>query len=258
MKKQISLLLHAFQFYSRVPVGKIDYSEERLPQSIRYFPLVGIVVGGLGGLVFMLFNWLVSPQIAAVTALVTMVLATGALHEDGWSDFFDGFGGGYTKERILEIMKDSRVGAYGVISLIFLFLSKYALLQHIDLLSISLNATHIALVMIAAHSSSRAVVVTLMKTSVYARGNRSKSSHSGNPISTTSYIVALITGIVPLIFISVYIVLAVCILYAAIYVLLKNYIEKKIEGYTGDILGALQQACEVAFYLIYCIIIPFI
>ena len=152
MKRQLNLFFHALQFYSRIPAGKIDYSEENLAQSVRYFPLVGSVVGVVGACVFML-SMLVFPQAISVTAALTsMVAVTGALHEDGVSDFFDGFGGAYTRERVLEIMKDSHVGAYGVISLVLLFLAKFSLLT-------SIAPQKLPPALIAAHASSRFMAV---------------------------------------------------------------------------------------------------
>lgn len=201
MKQQLNLLLHALQFYSRIPVGKINYSESNLSQSARFFPLVGIIIGAIGGAVFMLFMLVFPHAISATAALIAMVAVTGALHEDGLSDFFDGFGGGYTKERILEIMKNSRVGVYGVISLLFLFLVKFSLFM-------SIHAHHLPMVLIAAHASSRFVPVVLMRTSTYARAENSKSSHSRNRPTSSTLLVALFFSILPLLFIPWQVTLA--------------------------------------------------
>lgn len=250
MKRQLNLFFHALQFYSRIPVGKIDYREENLTQSVRYFPLVGILVGAIGGGVFALFVLVFPPAVAVAAALVSMIAVTGALHEDGVSDFFDGFGGGYTRERILEIMKDSHVGAYGVIALILLFLVKFSLLLSID-------ALHLPSVLIAAHASSRFVPVVLMKRSVYARTGNSKSGHSRHRLSRTTLIVAFIFGALPLIFIAPPVTLSAAALYAIVLIALKRYVEKKIGGFTGDVLGTLQQFCETAFYLAYAGVISY-
>ena len=244
MKRQLNLFFHALQFYSRIPAGKIDYSEENLAQSVRYFPLVGSVVGVVGACVFML-SMLVFPQAISVTAALTsMVAVTGALHEDGVSDFFDGFGGAYTRERVLEIMKDSHVGAYGVISLVLLFLAKFSLL-------ISIAPQKLPPALIAAHASSRFMAVALMKSSTYARAGNSKSSHSRRPLSRTTVVTAFVFGALPLVFIPPLVSGVTVVIYAVILFALKRYVEKKIGGFTGDVLGALQQFCEIAFYLVY-------
>jgi adenosylcobinamide-GDP ribazoletransferase len=244
MFQQFKIFFHALQFYTCIPVGKIDFSEDNLTQSLRYFPLAGAIVGGAGGIVFWL-SMLVFPQaISVIFALLAMVAVTGALHEDGVSDFFDGFGGGYTKERILAIMKDSHVGVYGVISLIFLFLIKFVCFYYID-------ARQLPLVLIAAHASSRFMAVLLIKTSTYARSEDSKSSHSRNRLSGRTLFIAFVLATVPLFFVDWLTLATVVIVYALIFIALKRYVEKKTGGFTGDVLGALQQFCEMGFYLCY-------
>ncbi len=251
MKRQLNLFFHALQFYSRIPAGKIDYSEENLAQSVRYFPLVGSVVGVVGACVFML-SMLVFPQAISVTAaLISMVAVTGALHEDGVSDFFDGFGGAYTRERVLEIMKDSHVGAYGVISLVLLFLGKFSLLT-------SITPEKVPPVLVAAHASSRFTAVMLMKLSTYARTGNSKSSHTRHPLSRTTVVTAFVFGALPLVFIPPLVTAGAVVIHTIILFALKHYVEKKIGGFTGDVLGALQQFCEIAFYLVYAALISFL
>lgn len=251
MKQQLNLFFHALQFYSRIPAGKIDYSEENLAQSIRYFPLVGSVVGIVGASVFMLFMLVFSQGVSVTAALISMIAVTGALHEDGVSDFFDGFGGAYTRERILEIMKDSHVGAYGVISLVLLFLAKFSLLT-------SITPEKVPLVLIAAHASSRFVAVALMRSSSYVRTENSKSAHSRLSLSRTTVVTAFVFGVLPLVFIPPLVSAVAAIVYAIILFALKHYVEKKIGGFTGDVLGTLQQFCEIAFYLVYTALISLI
>jgi adenosylcobinamide-GDP ribazoletransferase len=243
MKQQLNLFFLALMFYSRIPAGKTDYSEENLTKAFRYFPLVGIIVGALGGGAFWLFQWIFPAPVALVTAMATMVLVTGALHEDGLSDFFDGFGGGRDKERILSIMKESTIGAYGVIVLILLFLFKFMLLLSID-------SSHIMVVLIAAHASSRMMPVFLVNSSRYARTGNSKAMHTRHKTDSATFLTALTFSLAPLVFMPWQIILIVIPVYAVIVVLLKKYTEKKIGGFTGDVLGALQQFSELAFYLI--------
>lgn len=243
MKQQFNLFFHALLFYSRIPAGKIDYSEENLTKAFRYFPLVGIIVGALGGGVFWLFQWILPIPVAIVIAMIVMVLATGALHEDGLSDFFDGFGGGRDKERILSIMKESTIGAYGVIALILLFLLKFTLLLSID-------PSHFIVMLIAAHASSRIMPILLINSSSYARTENSKAMHTRRKTDKATFLIALVFGLLPLIFMPWQIILIIIPLYAIILFALKRYTERKIGGFTGDVLGALQQFSELAFYLI--------
>ncbi|RNC65485.1 adenosylcobinamide-GDP ribazoletransferase [Proteiniphilum sp. X52] len=249
MKQQLNLFFHALLFYSRIPAGKIDYSEENLTKAFRYFPLVGIIVGALGGGVFLLFQWILPIPVALVIAMTAIVFLTGAIHEDGLSDFFDGFGGGRDKERILSIMKESAIGAYGVISLILLFLLKFMLL-------LSIGPSHIMVVLIAAHASSRMMPVFMVNSSRYARTGDSKAMHTRRKTDMTTFLIALTFGLVPLSFMPWQIIVIVIPLYAVIMIVLKKYTEKKIGGFTGDVLGALQQFSELAFYLVCIIIYP--
>lgn len=251
MKQQLNLLFLAFQFYSRIPTGKTDYSEENLTKAFRYFPLVGIVVGGLAGCVGWAAAFIFPLSASIVLSLIAMVLLTGGLHEDGFSDFFDGFGGGYTKERILAIMKDSTVGAYGVISLILLFLLKFSLL-------LSLDIAVLPFVLIAAHASSRFMSIVLINTSRYARTENSKAMHTRNKTGMTTTLIAFVFAALPLPFLPWQISAVVFPTFFAIYWALKRYVERKINGFTGDILGALQQLCELAFYMIYVGFISYI
>ncbi len=251
IRRQFNLFLHAIMFYSRIPTGKISYSEENQTQSIRFFPLIGIIVGAVGGGVFMVCSYILPQAVAAILSLVVMLLTTGALHEDGLSDFFDGFGGGYTKERILEIMKDSRVGVYGAIALIVLFLLKFVIYTSTD---IKILPT----VIIVANASSRFMVLVMMKSSVYVRIENSKSSHSKNPISSATLFVAFIFAAVPFVLMPWQIVLTIIPVYTIILILLRQYTQKKIGGFTGDVLGALQQLCEIGFYIVFLSIIPYI
>lgn len=249
MKQQLNLFFHALLFYSRIPAGKIDYSEENLTKAFRYFPLVGIIVGAFGGGIFLLSQWIFPIPVALIIAILIMVLATGALHEDGLSDFFDGFGGGRDKERILAIMKESTIGAYGVIALILLFLLKFVLLLSID-------TSHIVMALIAAHASSRMMPIFLVNSSHYARTGNGKAMHTRRKTDRSTLLIALAFSVAPLIFMPWQIIAIVVPLYAIIMVLLKKYTERKIGGFTGDVLGALQQFTELAFYLVCVAIYP--
>ena len=125
IKEEIKIFFTSLMFYTRLPCPSyIDHSENYLNKATRYFPLIGIIVGTISFLLFWIFNQIFNVEINIIIAIATGILITGAFHEDGFADTFDGFGGGWTKEKILEIMKDSRIGAYGAISLIVLILLK--------------------------------------------------------------------------------------------------------------------------------------
>ncbi|NTV47679.1 MAG: adenosylcobinamide-GDP ribazoletransferase, partial [Chlorobiales bacterium] len=119
MRAQLNILFSAIQFLTRLPVGRwVTYDPGNLTKSVVYFPVVGALVGALAAGVIAVASLLLPPSLAVLFAMAVTVIATGAIHEDGLSDTADGLGGGYTRERMMEIMKDSRSGSFGVLGLI--------------------------------------------------------------------------------------------------------------------------------------------
>lgn len=227
--------------------GSHHYSSENLNKATRYFPFIGWIVGGAGALVFWLCNHILSMDLSILISLVSMIVLTGAFHEDAISDFCDGFGGGYTKEQILKIMKDSRIGTYGAIGLIVLLLSKYLLLKEIW-------AYHIPVLLIVAHAFSRLNSVLLIFTAQYVRDDDSgKSKPIGHRNNALTLIMAILFGIIPLALIEWKIIPFLLVSQLILLVYFRYYVRKKVGGYTGDVLGALQQFSEVSFYLVWII-----
>jgi adenosylcobinamide-GDP ribazoletransferase len=248
MKNEIKVLFTAIMFYTRIPVPKsTGFSNDNLNKSSKYFPLVGIIVGGVGAVSFIGSNYLLSTQTSVLLSILSMIMLTGAFHEDAIADFCDGFGGGYTKKRILEIMKDSQIGTYGAVSLIVLIVLKVLLLSEI-------NPKQIPFVIIAAHALSRVNPIILMYTSKYIRDDdSSKSKPVGEKKSVGVLIIAILLGIVPMFFLPYVVAPLIAITLILIMLYHRYYIHKKIGGYTGDILGALQQFSEIGFYIAFII-----
>jgi adenosylcobinamide-GDP ribazoletransferase len=236
-------------FYTRIPVPKsTGFSANNLNKATRYFPLIGLIVGGLGSAIFMGLNSILSQNIAVIMALCSMVLLTGAFHEDAFADFCDGFGGGYTKDKILSIMKDSRIGTYGAVGLCLLLVSKYVLL-------IEIAAESLPLLLITAHIFSRWLAVCLIYCSGYvSKLDTSKSKPIGEKSSYQTFIIASVISIVPLFLFDILSLLLILSIQLILFLYFRYYIHKKIGGYTGDVLGALQQISEVTFYLSYLVI----
>ena len=236
----LKLFLLALGFYTRVPCPQtLDYKQ--LPQATVYLPLIGWLVGGITALSFYLAD-LLWPQVTAVIlALIAGIFLTGAFHEDGFADVCDGFGGGWGKERILEIMKDSCIGVYGVLGLMLIFLLKISLLG-------SMLAAAVPWVLLAGHSISRLMPLLLMRCYDYARNNDSKAAGAVYKPDLQELAVAAALASVPLALLP-----ALCML-AIIPVLGVNwylgcFFHRTIGGYTGDCLGASQQIAETVFYL---------
>ena len=244
LNREIPAFRLALQFLTRLPVAA-PFSAEAMRQSPRWYPAVGIVVGAVAGLVFAVADWGLTPPLAVFLAVAAAVVVTGALHEDGFADACDGLGGVRPKERVLEIMRDSRIGAYGVLGLIFMIGTKGLALS-------SMPATDVFFVLIAGHTASRAAMVWVMASSDYVREKGAGSAVAGG-IDRTAMMVALITtgvALLPLVF-CVRMEAILCALAGLVLaqVLMRRWYEPRLGGYTGDCLGAVQQCSEVGFYL---------
>lgn len=233
-------LLLALGFYTRVPCPKnLDY--QQLSGSAVFLPPIGWLVGGLSGAAFYLAAALWPPTVAAVIALIIGIWITGAFHEDGFADVCDGFGGGYGKQRILEIMKDSAIGVYGTLGLMLLLLLKIGVLG-------SLPIQVVPWVLLAGHSVSRLMPLLLMRRYRYARSENSKSGIAMFRPEFMDLFFAAAMALLPFIFLPGNCLFAVFpVVLSSLW--LGRYFNRHIGGYTGDCLGACQQVAETVFYL---------
>jgi adenosylcobinamide-GDP ribazoletransferase len=237
----------------------IGHEPEYLNKAPKYFPLVGWIVGGWSALTFLLFAKLVSSDIGILASIIAGILLTGAFHEDGFADVCDGFGGGWTKEKILLIMKDSRVGAFGVIGLITILAAKFLLLRELPSFTPELNGPSRLIfynyryfigAVVVAHSLSRLMpLIAIQWSDNVTDPEHSKSKPvTSRRLSMAELILAALLGILPLVFFpwqfSLVILPAACTAYEMI-----KYFRKWIGGYTGDCLGAIQQVTELTIYL---------
>ena len=236
----LKLFLLALGFFTRVPCPQI-LDIKQLPQATVYLPLVGWLAGGITAVSFYLADMLWPQATAVIVALIIGIFLTGAFHEDGFADVCDGFGGGWGKQRILEIMKDSCIGVYGVLGLLLIFLLKISLLG-------SLSAAAVPWVLLAGHSISRLPPLLLMQRYDYARNNDSKAAGAVYKLNLQELAVATIIALLPLVFLPALYVLAI-IPVLGVNWYLGRYFHRYIGGYTGDCLGASQQIAETVFYL---------
>ena len=249
MKKEIHIFFTALMFYTRIPCPKnIDHNPDYLNKASRYFPLIGWIVGGTSFAVYYLSSIIFSHDIAIILVIIAGILTTGAFHEDGFADVCDGFGGGWTKEKILIIMKDSAIGAYGAIGLVLLFLLKFQALSSLSSLSIICNL----LIFVTAHALSRLAAISIVFTHEYSRDDASsKSKPIAQNYTWREVFGALFFGLLPLVLLSCFqwqFLLVILPVFTTRF-FLARYFQKWIDGYTGDCLGATQQVCEVIFYL---------
>jgi adenosylcobinamide-GDP ribazoletransferase len=243
----IADLARSVAFLSRIPVPDRFFLGQTgsFSRAVRAFPLAGALIALVPALLLYVLSQASDPLVSTLIALCLMTLMTGALHEDGLADAADGLGGGRDKEHALIIMKDSRIGSYGVVTLILSFGLRIASLSAIAAADASLSAIS----MLAAAALSRAVMIWHWSSLPPARGNGVAAS-VGAP-SPGARNVALLTGsLMGLIFIASHlgllVAIVVLIVAAAVGQLFTAFVRRKIGGHTGDTIGATQQISEIA------------
>ena len=250
---QLRLFLVAVQFYTRLPVtGRlaawVGWQPDWLARATRYFPLVGALVGLLTAFVYAMAGGFLPHGVAVLLAMGAGLMLTGAFHEDGFADFCDGFGGHTERERTLEIMRDSRVGAYGAIGVTMLLLGRFETLA-------SLDPEWIASALVAGHALSRGCAVAVMATLPYVREDaQAKAKPVAVGLTAMDIGIALALAALPALGMALWSaetgkLAAGALAAAAVTLWLRRAMRKRLGGYTGDCLGAVQQAAEVAFYV---------
>ena len=258
------LLLVAIQFLTRLPVPPFAYyNPQWLHQSSRHFPAVGLLVGLLCAGVFWLGSILFTPLVAAVISTVFGIRLTGGFHEDGLADSCDGLGGGLTRERTLTIMKDSRLGTYGVLGLVSALLLKVTLLA-----SMPLSVAIVALII--GHTASRLLCISLLALLPYGGEiEHAKAKPMAQQLTPLQGVLSggwlILAGVlVTIIFpntmhqigLGQWLLTLLLALISTDY--MRRLLYRRLEGYTGDGLGATQQVSEVAIYIGLAASMPFI
>jgi adenosylcobinamide-GDP ribazoletransferase len=240
----------AVQFLTRLPIPRRSGSpEEQLGKASAFFPLVGMMVGCGATLVFVLLRHVLPLSASVLGAIVFAAFITNGLHEDGLADSFDGFGGGWTKERTLEIMRDSRIGAYGVLALIFLVLGKFILLS-------SLPPGQTWRWLIVGHTAARWTILPLSASLRYARAE-GQGKLVAKQVGALEMVLGTATLLLVLLFVSWQAALTAFLVTALVTLLSGLYFRARLGGLTGDCLGAANQLTEVALYLTAVILLRF-
>lgn len=236
----------ALVFFTRLPFWRLkafQVSFEYFSQVINYWAVVGWLTGGVMAVSLWVSSQFLPYSVAIIMALLSRLLITGALHEDGLADFFDGFGGGNTKERILAIMKDSHIGTYGVLSLIVYFLLFFLLLSQLPLRWACIS-------ILMADPLCKYISSQVTRFLPYAR--TAETSKSGTVYKTMTLKALLISsffGLVPLTLIPDIKYLLAVIFPIITFFGLIMLMKRKIQGYTGDCCGAMFLLCELSLYL---------
>ena len=265
-KHEVNIFFVALMFYSRLPCPKwLIHKPEYLNDATRYFPVVGWVVGALSSVVLVGLMFILPVSVAVLGFMLTNILLTGAFHEDGFADTCDGFGGGWTASKILDIMKDSRLGTYGTVGILFMLAFKFELLRNLlQFFETEKSITEelvinklMIILLISGHSVSRMLAATTLYTHSYVRENEdAKAKPLAKKISLQNFLITIFLGLLPIFsFIIIDLKLFFLVFFGVIpllyliKILMSAYFKKWIGGYTGDCLGAIQQVTEVGFYL---------
>ena len=246
MIHELRLFLIALQFLTRVPVPRwVGFEADWLNQSARHFPAVGLCVGAVAALVLWAGHALLAPVVAVGLSMAATLLLTGGFHEDGFADTCDGLGGQVSRERALEIMKDSRIGAYGAMGLVLMLGLKAATLTALPLV-------WAVPALLFAHAASRSAAVWLIRVLPYAGDiAHAKAKPLAQRVSAAGVVVA--TGWAVALAAALWVwqpwlalpLAASAVLVALGAVWCARWLRRRLGGTTGDTLGAAQQITEL-------------
>lgn len=248
---ELRFFLTALGYFTRMPLPGwlarwVGFEPHYLHAAARYFPLVGLLVGGVGALVTWgaMLWWPIG--VAVLLGMAATLLLTGAFHEDGLADCIDAFGGAWQREDVLRIMHDSRIGAFGAIALVVALLLKWQLLVAIGTRG---GLAVLLMVLVAAHAASRAMAVSYLATHTYVRPE-GKAKPVAQRLAGVGLVFALLCGLAPLWLLSPLFCAAAIAALLVLRWLLGRYFVHRIGGYTGDCLGMAQQCAEILLYLV--------
>ena len=253
--------LLAVQFFTRIPItGRladwVGYSPEMLRASAGHFPGVGWIVGLVAAGTLAAFGWLLptgniyTPLVAAIFSTLATVLLTGCFHEDGLTDVVDGLGGSHDRERALDIMKDSRIGAYGAMAMLLAVLSKVALVALLASHSLTLALA----ALIGAHVIARLWPMFVVRSLPHVGDTaKSKSKPLAEFITRKGLVSCTLWALPAAALVACWqglpALLSALVLSAAAALWMRQWLHRRLQGFTGDGLGAIEQVSEIAFYL---------
>lgn len=241
-------LILAIQFLTRVPINiNIETKENSFADSVLWFPAVGLIIGAFNALVYLLMAKMLDGVLPIVIAVLANVCITGALHLDGLADTCDGIFSARKKERMLEIMKDSRIGTNGAIAVVFDILIRIAIL-------LSISSDRVIWLIFAAPIASRALIPLLMKLSVYARAEGGMGGLFLGKQSWSRTLIAFAAGMM-IVWLTLNALGLAAFAGAMLAILIyRSYVYSKIQGMTGDTIGAGNEIAEIVFLLAAAII----
>lgn len=243
-------LILGLQFLTRLPINiRIDFDKKILAKTPIFFPLIGMIIGGIAAFVYYLLSFF-NKDIAALGTVLSLVVITGGLHTDGLSDTCDGFFSSRPREKVLEIMKDSRVGTFGVIAIVFDILFKYILLRNME--------TRVAMTaLILSCAIGRTMIVMLISFGKSARpggmGEIFMSKNSKNYFALAMLILLIIGGIIGRY--AFLIGLFAAVIFSLLFM---KYSYNVIGGVTGDVYGADCEISEIVVMMAFFLLMKYI
>jgi adenosylcobinamide-GDP ribazoletransferase len=248
----MKLLVLMIQFFTRIPITlQMDINEKMFGKAILYLPIVGLLIGGINAAFYSSLLFFFPSLIAGVLVVLGNACLTGAFHVDGLADTCDGIFSGRDRERVLEIMKDSRIGTNGACAIVFDFLLRTACLA-------SMSESHVVVALIVAPIISRTLITILMRSN-YARANKGLGSLFIDNVTKKNVLLTFLIG--SLLVVSGMLFAAndkglllgmmLMVFNLAIIFGYKKMILTEIGGMTGDTLGAGNEICEVAVLLMF-------
>ncbi|EDQ01631.1 adenosylcobinamide-GDP ribazoletransferase [Shewanella benthica] len=249
MKRHLGAILAAMSFLTRLPMPSwVACDSWAIVQASRWFALIGLLIGSVAALILLSLAPIMGQPLAVIITLVGVILLTGAFHEDGLADLCDGFGGGWEKARKLAIMKDSQIGAYGVLALVCAFALKLVTLGQMPL---AMAATSL----IICHAGSRTIAGLVAVYLPYARDDsNNKTPQKDAELPIKNRIILCICGGLPLLMLPISVAMTLIGIWLLTFIYMIKLMKRHIQGYTGDALGATQQIIEIVglvFFAIY-------
>ena len=242
MRRLLEELLVAFQFLTRLPVSRVSYEPDSLSRSAKFFPVVGLVIGGGASVLRGILATHLNRALTALLILTFLVVVTGGLHEDGLADTADAFGGGWNRQQVLTILRDSRIGSYGGLALVLSLLARFLLLS-------ILPANRFTAFVVSAHVLCRWTALPLSYFLPPARQDDGQGARIALKTSSRS----LITGTLLSLAIVLYLMRGAFWIPVLVAIMISAgsglYYFRRIGGVTGDCFGATNQLTEIAVYL---------
>ncbi|HSD37935.1 MAG TPA: adenosylcobinamide-GDP ribazoletransferase [Rhodocyclaceae bacterium] len=249
----------ALGYFTRIPVPAwVGWAPEELNRAARYFPLAGLIVALISAVVLWLSMQVLPTSLAVLLSMALSLRLTGAFHEDGLADSADGLGGGWQREDVLRIMKDSRIGTYGAVVLGMALLTKFVALD-----ALAARGWIVFVALLVAHPLSRLAALVVMLALPYVReDDSSRARPVAQGVGRTELLIGVLCGLAPVVIalacgvLSMVRVAALLLVAAGVTLWWARVLRRRLGGYTGDALGATQQFVELACYLVLCAHVP--